>query len=257
MSIFLNSGLVSNNAVRNLNHSLLKMYKSAEKLSSGLRINSASDDPAGLVISEQMRSRIASLNQEIENVSNQINKYETASSATLEMRSILTEIRSLGVAASNGAIVDEAMQTVYQSEANRLVEQYNRIASTSQYGTQNLLDGSEGSLADIQELDNIDFSDPKAVADAVAYIDEQASGLDSVIVDLGATQKNDLESRLRNLEVESENLQAAESQIRDVDYVKEFTNFMLSQMQVKSGIAVLSHSLITQQTVLDLLRTDY
>jgi flagellin len=229
------------------------LLKSMQKLSSGLRINSAADDPAGLVISEQMRARIASLNQEIENTQNMINKYETASSSALQMRGMLTEMRSLAVAASNSAINDPAIQGAYQDSIDSLVATYNNIAENSTYGSQRLFDGSEGSITTIAQLADIDVSDTEKAGEAMAYLDDMASRLDSAITNMGATQKNELEAGLRNLQVESQNLTAAESQIRDADYAIEFSNFLKGKLLLNSSVALLAHSYITPQSVLSLV----
>jgi flagellin len=229
------------------------LAKSMEKLASGLRINRAADDPAGLIISEQIRSRIATLNQEITNISGQINKYETASSSAMSMRGYLTEMRSMAVAASNGAVNDSTIQQAYQAEADRLVETYNNVAETASFGTQNLFDGSSGSLTTIPSMAKVDFSTLESSEEAINTIDSEIARLDSTIADMGATQKNDLESRQRNLQVEAENLTAAESNIRDTDYARELSNFLRNELLLKSAFALLAHSSMTAQTVLKLL----
>jgi flagellin len=253
MTFSLNNSVSANNIFRNINltHSLL--IKSMEKLASGLRINRASDDPAGLVISEQMRSRIASLNQEIENVTVQINRYETGSSATLQLREMLTEMRSLAIAASNEGVNNSSMQAAYQAEANRLVDTYNFVVENTAFGTQELLDGSEGSLTTVPTLDYVDLSDAQSAEEAIERIDEEISRLDQTIAQLGATQKNDLESRLTNLRVESQNLTAAESQIRDTDFAMEFSTMLKNELLLHSSVSLLAHSFVTPQSVLGLL----
>lgn len=253
MAFSLNSNIGAANICRGINSSYSLMSKSMEKLASGLKINRASDDPAGLVISEQMRSRIASLNQEVENISSQINKYETASSATMQLRGILTEVRSLAVAASNGAINDPAIQQAYQAEADRLVSTYNSIIESAAFGTQKLFDGSEGSLTTISELAGVDFSDAVSSEEAIESIDEEIQRLDSTIADIGATQKNDLESRRSSLMIEAENLTAAESQIRDTDFASEVTSFLRNQMLLHSSLSLLAYSNISPQSTLALL----
>ena len=253
MTFSLNNSTSANNIFRNINltHSLL--MKSMEKLASGLRINRASDDPAGLVISEQMRTRIASLNQEIENVTVQINKYETGSSATLQLRGMLTEMRSLAIAASNEGINDSSMQAAYQAEANRLVDTYNFVVENTAFGTQTLLDGSEGSLTTIPTMDYVDLSDAQSAEQSIEQIDEEIARLDQSIAELGATQKNDLKSRLTNLRIESQNLTAAESQIRDTDFALEFSNMLKNELLLHSSVSLLAHSFVTPQSVLGLL----
>ncbi len=226
------------------------------KLASGWKINSAADDPAGLVISETMRSQIASLNQEIENTSIAINKYQTADSALMQMRSDLTEIRSLAVGAANSGINDDAMQKAYQREADYLVQSYNSVIDTSSFGKQNLLDGSAASLTSVPKISKLDLSTPEAAENSIKAVDEEVSRLDEVMTNIGATQKNSLESHLSNLRVEVQNLSAAESQIRNTDYALEFANLLRNKLVVQSAVSLLSHGNLSPRLVLNLLNED-
>jgi flagellin len=169
------------------------------------------------------------------------------------MRNLLTEIRTLAVAASNEGVNDPGMYQAYQAEVSRLTDTFNFIAENAAFGEQKLLDGSEGSLTAIGTLAGIDLSDSDSAARAIEYIDAESTRLDTSISETGATQKNSLESRLSNLMVESENLTAAESQIRDTDFVYEFSNFLKDRMLLQSSLSLLSHSFMTQQSVLALL----
>jgi len=241
------------NISRNLDLTTISMFKTMNKLSSGLRINSASDGPAALVISERMRSQIASLNQEIENTSIAINKYQTTDSALQDLRGNLNEIRTLAVAASNTGVNDAAMQEAYQREADDLVQSYNRIVETSSFGNQKLLDGSSGAPANVPKLDKFDLSTAEAAGNSIAAIDDAVTRLDQNIADIGATQKNSLESHLSNLRIEAQNLTAAESQIRNTDYAAEFASLIRDQLLVSSAVSLLSHSALTPRLVLNLL----
>lgn len=253
MTFSLLSNKSTNKILLNMNLTNKLLFDSMSKLSSGLKINSAADDPAGLVISEQMRARIASLNQEIENTQNMINKYETASSSTLQLREMLTEMRTLAVAASSTAINDDVITRAYQESMNSLIGTYNNIAADASFGTQKLLDGSAGSVAEIIQLDNISLSDEISMGESIDYIDVQISNLDSVIARMGATQKNELESDLRNLRIEAQNLTAAESQILDADMVLELTDFLRNRMILQATMSMLSHSFVNYQTTAALL----
>lgn len=253
MGLGITNNLSAVNLTRNLNQIFYTLGKSMEKLSSGLKINSAADDPAGLVISEQMRTRIASLNQEIESVTFQISKYKKADSALLQERRKLTELRTLAVAAANEGGIDKTARSAYQAEADNIVEGFNMIREYSAFGTQKLLDGSEGSIANVNELISVDLSDTESANASINQIDDEISQLDAQIADVGATQKNSLESRLTNLRVESQNLVAAESQIRDVDYGAEISNFIKNQMLLKVNLSLFAHTTITSGSVLSLL----
>jgi flagellin len=256
MAFSLQTNLGVSGLQRGINSSLWQLGKSMEKLSSGLKINRASDDPAGLVISEQMRSRIGSLNQEISNLSNQINKYETASSSAMQLRGNLSELRSLAVAAANGAVNDPSIQEAYAAEADRLVTTHNNTIDNASFGTQKLLDGSAGSITTIAQLSGVDFSTPEAAEESIAALDSEIGRLDSTITGMGATQKNDLESNRRNLQVESENLTAAESQIRDTDYAREIGNFLKHQISLQTSMALLAQSNVSSSIIVSLFSTN-
>lgn len=256
MGMSLINNISALNISRNLDLGSILMAKSMIKLASGLKINSASDDPAGLVISEQMRSQIASLNQEIENTGIAINKYQTADSALMQMRNDLTEIRSLAIGAANSGINDDAMQKAYQHESDNLVRSYNGIIESSSFGKQNLLDGSSASLTNVPKISNLDLSTPEAAENSIKAVDEEVSRLDEVITSIGATQKNSLESHLSNLRVEAQNLTAAESQIRDTDYALEFANLLRNRLVIQSAVSLLSHGNLTPRLVLNMLRED-
>jgi flagellin len=187
------------------------VFSAMERLATGRSINRASDDPAGLVISEQLKSQISSLNREIENVANVINKYETVSASVTELRGGLTELRSLALGATNSAGNSEEAQEAYATAASALVNSYNRTIANAHYNGAATLDGSEGSLAEVAPLEGIDLSSPEAAAASIEAIDQAAKQLDGVTSNLGATQKYDLESKKQSLEVTRQNLTAAES----------------------------------------------
>ena len=237
---------------RSLNSAFAGIYKSLEKLSSGFSINSAVDGPADLIISEQFRARIASLNQEIENTTMSIAKYNTASSSLSEIRTQLTELRSLALGAANEGVNDEAMQQAYADSAENIVSSVNLAIAKSEFNGMPLLDGSESSLADIDDLMNIDLSSAAGVAASIEVIDAKINEIDSATVDIGATQKYELESQLRSMRISRENLMAAESNLRATDYAMEYTNFIVAQFKAKASLALLSHYRISSQTVLSL-----
>ena len=246
----------STNLVRNIGLSVTALNRSAERLASGLRINRASDDPAGLVISEQMRSRIASLNQEIENTTNVLNKYRTADSAVLQMRRSLTELRTYAVAAANDGGLDEGARAAYQTAADNLVGSYNYMIDNTSFGTQTLLDGSSMSVADIEKMENYDLSSAEAAEAAIGEIDQQIESVDATLSEIGSRQANEFESNLANMRIEVQNLSAAESQIRDVDYLAEYASFIKNSLAVQAGVALLAHTSKPSMSLVNLLRGD-
>ncbi len=247
------NNLASLDVARSTANNYASLSRAMARLSSGMRINSASDDPAGLVISEQLRSQIGSLNQEIENTTHLINKYETGSLTVMEMRSQLTELRSLAVSAANEGFNNDTFQTALNQAAAGVVDNFNRTADSAVYNGANLLDGSEGSLANVSKLENVDLSSAEAAEASLAVIDEAIAELDSVQIDLGATQKNELESRRSSLQITAQNLQAAESLLRDTDYAVEIANMVREMIQLDASVALLSHTNIGANSVLKLL----
>lgn len=229
------------------------VYKAMEKLSSGMRINHASDDPAGLVISEQLRSQIASLNREIENVSQTINKYQAVSATVLQLREHLTELRSYAVGASNEAVNSESAQNAFQSTADSLVATFNDTIVRAEYNGSKTLDGSDGSLATISELTGIDLSNASLSANAIDTIDAAIREVDSVLVELGAKQKNELESTRASLEISRQNLISAESQVRDTDYGDYISEYVGAMIREKASIALLAHSRVMSENVLSMM----
>lgn len=235
----------------NLQYSFL--LSSVEKLSSGYRINKASDGPADLVISEQLRTRIASLNQEMENKSLQIAKYQTASAHTSELRSYLTEIRTLAVQAANSGFNSEAAQEAINSAAISITDGYNRIIETAEYNGSYLFDGEEGSVAKISLLDQIDVSSAEAAEQTISRVDEAIAELDSVQIKIGSKQKYELERGLASLEVTYQNLVAAESQIRDTDIAATFSKFTADIMKLNFSLSLMSHSKLNTKTTFNLI----
>ncbi|HOP07546.1 MAG TPA: flagellin [candidate division Zixibacteria bacterium] len=226
---------------------------SMARLSSGLRINSAADDPAGLVISEQLRSQIASLNQELENTNALIHYYETAESFALGIRQKLAEMRELAVGAANEGVNSAEMQEAYNAAAEHLVEEINRVAENAEYNGSRLFDGSEGSVGEISTLEGIDLTSSEAAVESITLIDEALAEIDALQVDLGATQANELESHRRTLQIQVQNLTAAESQLRDTDFVAEYSSMLGDQIRLQASISLLSHSFEAQETMLKVL----
>jgi flagellin len=240
-------------ASRNLGLTQSDLAKNLTKLSSGLRINSAADDPAGLVISEQMRAQIGSLEQEIKNTDVSINMYQTGSQSIGQLQDDLVQLRSLAVAAANEGFNDEATSAAYQTAAMNLTNAYNHGIETAQFGSQELLDGSEGSVADIDQLTEIDLSTAEAAQASIEKIDEAINELGEEQGEIGSKITHDLESTRNSLSVSLQNMTAAESTIRDTDYAQEVALFVRNQLLQSSGTAMLMHANQSSQGVLGLL----
>lgn len=237
----------------NLTHGALQ--RTMERLSSGWRINRASDDPAGLVVSEKLRARIASLNQEIENTTLAIQKYETADSTINQLRATIRDLRVMASAVLDGGS-DDASRAVLQAAAEASVRGYNRIIETAEYNHAPLLDGSEGALADLTTLGGIDLSSAASAEQALALLDEATGQLDMAQVDIGATQENELEVRRSTLEVTAANLTASESAIRDADVPAEMAAMVRQEIMLQSGLALLAHANVNPRVLLSAIFGD-
>lgn len=239
----INHNIAALNTYRQLNTANGAQGKSMEKLSSGLRINRAGDDAAGLAISEKMRGQIRGLDMASKNSQDGISLIQTAEGALNEVHSILQRQRELAVQASSDTNVTED-RTALQDEFNQLSEEVKRIMDTTQFNTMNLLDASAGAAgvlklqvgANSSQTMDLDLStggidlttlqttvaaltlaDNTTANAAMDALDTQIGAVSSGRSYLGAAQ-NRLEHTINNLNTSSENLTAAESRVRDVDY---------------------------------------
>ena len=262
---------------RNLGISEDMSSKSTEKLSSGYRINRAGDDAAGLSISEKMRSQIRGLNQASTNAQNGISLIQTAEGALNEVHSILQRMDELSVQAANDTNVS-ADRTAIAKEMAQLTTEIDRIASTTQFNKQNLLNGSlsdcnlqvgANANQNIQfKIDNMcaksigltalsagDLSVQMAsYTKATSYIAVVQKALKNVSAqrsDLGAIQ-NRLEHTIANTDVAAENTQAAESLIRDVDMASEIVTYSKYNILQQAGQSMLAQANQATQGVLSL-----
>lgn len=250
----INSNAGALNTLRSLQGSKDQMKKSMEKLSSGLKINRASDDPSGLIISEQLRSRIVEIEQEIRNLDARDAKLNTAEGNMSTMQNDLHAMREVALSAANEGGNSEEAQKAYQASMDNAVESYNQTAQNASYGNQKLLDGSSGSVADIDKMNNIDISTRVNAEEAVKYIDEKLAELSQERGDIGAEQKNDIAAQRSNYQTELVNLTASESSIRDTDMAKEYMNFVKNEIQLKSGMAMMAHQKQVPNLVLNFLQ---
>jgi len=158
MALRINHNIASLNANRNLGITNTSMEKSMQKLSSGYRINVASDDPAGLVISEQFRAQIAGLNRAIQNSEGSISMIQTAEGALTEINNLLISMRELAIHAANEGFNDSDQLAADQAEIENAIKTIDRIAANTQFGTKKLLDGSKENVASITSNNNTDLT---------------------------------------------------------------------------------------------------
>ncbi len=255
MGLTINYNLDSSNLFRISGLISRDIYSTMEKLSSGWNINNASDGPAALVISERLRTQIASLNQQLDNTSLRIAKYETASSAVSELRTHLTAMRTLAVSASNSGVHDENSLAAIDAEASSLVSTYNNQIDNAEFNNLKLLDGSESSIAEVSSLEGIDLTSETGAAEALEVIDQKIREIDSVQVNIGSIQKYELLTSRSSLEITQQNLIAAESHIRDTDIAEKYSDLVRQSIKLQMTIALMSHSNILGNSVLSLLKS--
>ncbi|MCL6570275.1 MAG: flagellin [Bacillus sp. (in: Bacteria)] len=278
--MIINHNLGAMNANRQMGVNAGNAGKSMEKLSSGLRINRAGDDAAGLAISEKMRGQIRGLDQASANSQDGISMIQTAEGGLNEVHSILQRQRELAVQSANDTNV-ATDRTAIQTEFDQLAAEITRISESTEFNTQTLLDGTSagtGGKVQIQvganagqniELDLTTIGvNATAVGTAVTGLTLTTQGgadtaittvqaqLESVSAGrsyLGAMQ-NRLEHSITNLNNSSENLTAAESRIRDVDMAKEMSTFSKNNILSQAAQAMLAQANQQPQQVLQLLR---
>ena len=246
--------------------------KSTEKLSSGYRINRAGDDAAGLSISEKMRSQIRGLNKASSNAQDGISLVQVAEGALNETHSILQRMNELATQAANDTNTSTD-RTAIQAEIDQLTSEINRIQSTTQFNTMNLLDGTfssknlqVGSLngqsigISIKNMNasslGVDALKVSSFASAGSSMDKIQSAINLVSTQrstLGALQ-NRLEHTINNLNTTAENTQAAESRIRDVDMATEMVEYSKNNILAQAGQSMLAQANQATQGVLSLLQ---
>ncbi|MBO1264867.1 flagellin Hag [Proteiniclasticum sp. SCR006] len=276
----INNNIAAMNTYSRLTSAQGAQAKSLEKLSSGLRINRAGDDAAGLAISEKMRGQIGGLNQATRNAQDGISLIQTAEGGLNETHSILQRMRELTVQSANDTNTDEDRLNI-QDEFDQLAKEITRVATTTQFNGKALLDGTASVSLQIganagqsmslaigamdattlavgtgaNETDTVGLDISTASADfdaALTAIDTAIGTVSSERSKLGATQ-NRLDHTINNLTTTSENLSAAESRIRDVDMAKEMMEFTKNNILNQASTAMLAQANQMPQGVLQLL----
>ena len=282
------NNIASINAARNQGIETGKLKKSLEKLSSGFRIVRAGDDAAGLAISEGMRSRINSLNQAMKNIDDGIGLTNVGDGALTEVHSMLQRLKTLALKSANGTY-DQSNRETLNMERDHILEEIDRIGSTTKFGEISLfsradanaitpgwqppelddtiplqIGGSaqDGEVLDVEryyigskelQLDKTDFSDVKKGQESVGYIENAIEAVSKVRASFGAAYMH-LDHTHNNLSVTSENMQAAESQIRDTNMAEEITKYTSSNIALQSSNMILTNANNLPQTILELLK---
>ena len=284
------NNIASINAARNQGIETGKLKKSLEKLSSGFRIVRAGDDAAGLAISEGMRSRINSLNQAMKNIDDGIGLTNVGDGALTEVHSMLQRLKTLALKSANGTY-DQSDRETLNMEKDHILEEIDRIGSTTKFGEISLFSRADantntdpplwqppelddtiplqiggstqaGEVLDVEryyigsrelQLDQTDFSDVKKGHESVGYIENAIEAVSKVRASFGAAYMH-LEHTHNNLSVTSENMQAAESQIRDTNMAEEITKYTSSNIALQSSNMILTNANNLPQTILELLK---
>ena len=275
MAQVINTNVMSLNSQRALGKSQMSMQTSLERLSSGLRINRAKDDAAGLAISERFTSQIKGLDQAVRNANDGISLLQTAEGALAEIENSLQRMRELAVQAKNGTY-NASDRDSLDDEFNALATEITRITDVTEFNNINLL--GQASTPDIQvgwenganNLITITLVDVNAAAgvtsavganvSTVALASTALTAVDAAIqtvsdqrADFGALQ-NRLESAVRNIENVVENQSAARSRVLDADFARETANMTRTQILQQAGTAMLAQANAIPQNVLSLLR---
>ena len=284
----INHNMSSMYSNRTLGVSNEQLQANIEKLSSGQRINKAGDDASGLAVSEKMRSQIRGLNQANRNIQNGVSFIQSTEGYLQETTDILQRIRELAVQSSNGIYSDEDRMQI-QVEVSQLVAEVDRIASAAQFNGMNMLTGrfamqtGENSVTgsmyfhiganmdqrmevyigtmtaaalgvrNLGDESILSLAKPDEANRAIGTIDEALKKINKQRADLGGYQ-NRLDHAVKGIDIAAENLQAAESRIRDTDMAAQMVEFTKNQVLTQAGTAMLAQANSQSQTVLSLLR---
>lgn len=277
MSMRINHNVLALQAHRNLLATQNSLDKAVQRLSSGLRINSAADDPAGLAISEKMRAQVASTEQAIRNANYGVNLLQTAEGALNTIDEKLVRMRQLAVQAANGTLTSED-RAYADTEFQALKSEITRIAEVTEYNDTKLIDGTYSSTGvtfqigvnnvATQDRLTVKLNDMTATAlgiatsttistvggaqSAIATIDSAINSKDTERAKIGADIER-LGNTIANLQISHENAVASESQIRDADIALEMSNFVRAQILMRAGVSMMAQANMVPQTVAGVL----
>ena len=284
MSLRINQNIEALTANRYLAQNDAMLSKSIEKLASGQKINSATDGPASLVISENLRSQISSLKEAAQNSEIAASVVQTAEGAMDEVSRLLVNIRQRAVAAANTGVNNELVVAASQSEIQNALSSIDRIAQNTQFGSKPLLNGTNselefqigtdkgntiklalpnittdklgiGSSDGGSSLAEVDVRTPSGAASAISIVDKAISEIASSRGELGALQRSALQSNLVSLRLDTENLSAAESIIRDADVAMELAEFTRLQIMNQFAVAQAAQANVLPRNLLHLVQS--
>jgi flagellin len=274
----INTNVAANNAYRNLNNTQNELSKSLEKLSSGLRINRAADDAAGLAISEGLKAQVGGLTVAARNAQDGISVGQTAEGSLTEVHSILQRMRDLAVQGGNDSN-NATSRSAIKTEADELGKELDRITNGTNFNGIDLLKGGSlnfqvgagstandtiqvgladvatavGTLSGAAGATGFDVTSNATANTTITAIDTAITAISTARSQLGASQ-NRFESAVRSLNVSKENLSAASSRITDTDMAEEMVKYTRSNILSQAGTAMLAQANQSNQGVLQLLR---
>jgi flagellin len=276
MGLRINTNIQALSAQRALGINYQNQNRSLERLSSGTRINRAGDDAAGLAISEKLKANIRSLKQAGRNANDGISLIQTAEGAMSEIGNIMIRMRELSIQGASDTIGDTERGFI-DKEVQKLKEEVNRIAASTEFNGRRLLDGSENELEiqvgikndpmndrfhlsstdlkstlDAFQMEGISTASKQSSQENLKVLDAALNQLNSNRSTLGAFQ-NRLNSTINNLQVYTENLSAANSRIRDTDMAEETSEMTKNSILTQAGVAMLGQANQTPQAALKLL----
>ncbi|GAB6086286.1 flagellin N-terminal helical domain-containing protein [Alkaliphilus crotonatoxidans] len=272
-NMVINNNMLAINSHRSLKLTGSDQSKAVEKLSSGLRINRAADDAAGLAISEKMRAQIRGLEQASRNAQDGVSLIQTAEGGLNETHAILQRMRELAVQTANGTYQDED-RDLAEKEISQLLKEIDAISEKIEFNGQKLLNtttsidfqvgpNNEAShrisvtlnavTVEALSMSGVSVATQTAAQAAINTVNDAIIKVAEFRADLGAVQ-NRLEHTIKNVDVAAENLQASESRIRDTDMAKEMMNFTRTNILQQAATAMLAQANQAPQGVLQLLR---
>jgi flagellin len=272
MSLIVNYNNAAFDAHRNMQNTDRALQTAIEHLSSGLRVNTAADDPAGLVIANSLLTQAQGLGQAIKNANDGINLVKTAEGALNEVTNLLQEMRTLAVHAANTGVDSSADIAADQAQLNNAVSSIDRISATTKFNGKALLDGTYTSQilqVGANSTDTVavtitnmntttlgvnSLSLSSNAAAAIAALDTAITTVSNMRATLGSIQKDTLQTTVNSLSVAQENLQASEANIRDADMAAEMSNYTRENILMQTGTAMLAQANQSPQAVLQLLK---
>ncbi|MCQ8884841.1 flagellin [Pseudoalteromonas agarivorans] len=271
MALSVNTNVMSLNSQRNLSNSTNDLSTSYQRLSSGLRVNSAADDAAGLQIGSRLESQVNGLDQAARNANDGISIAQTAEGALEETTSMLQRMRVLSIQSANGSNSADD-RAALQKEFEQLNEEIDRVASDTTFGGVNILTGTYGAEfqvgADANQTISVkvsvamnstglatsalDISTAAGAQAAITALDTSLTSVNDIRANLGAKQ-NRFDSTIRNLTNVSENVSASRSRIMDADFAKESANLARNQVLQQASSSMLAQANQQPQIALSLL----